>query len=265
MQRSKNQKQNIKMKIVSWNVNSIKARLEHVKKYLSEEAPDVLMLQELKGLEFPAEEFKSLEYHTHAVPQKAYNGVAIISKHPINTIHSALPNNEKDEQARYIEADINSIRIINIYLPNGNPAPGPKYDYKLEWMERLFARLKHLRNTDTPFLIGGDFNVIPEDKDCHNPKDWQGDALFRPQTHAIWRKILNLGLTDAFRVNNNIAKQYTFWDYQAGAWQKNNGIRIDHFLLSPTIADRLQNCTINKTPRGWEKPSDHTPIELIIE
>ncbi len=253
------------MKIVSWNVNSIKARLEHVKRYLSKESPDILMLQELKGLEFPAEKFKSLGYHTHAVPQKAYNGVAIISKHPINVIHSHLPGNEKDEQARYIEANINSIRVINIYLPNGNPSPGPKYDYKLEWMEHLYARLKHLRDTDTPFVIGGDFNVIPENKDCHNTKDWQGDALFRPETHAVWRKLLNLGLTDAFRVNNNAAEQYTFWDYQAGAWQKNNGIRIDHFLLSPTLADRLQSCTINKTPRGWDKPSDHTPIELILE
>lgn len=253
------------MKIVSWNVNSIKARLEHVKKYLSEESPDVLMVQELKGLDFPEDEFTPLGYQTHAVTQKAYNGVAIFAKHDIDTLHTKLPGYEEDEQERYIEANINSIRLINIYLPNGNPAPGPKYDYKLEWMEHLYNRLKHLRDTDTPFIIGGDFNVIPEDKDCQNPKDWQRDALFRPETHAAWRKLLNLGLTDAFRVNNTAAEQYTFWDYQAGAWQKNNGIRIDHFLLSPTLADRLKSCTINKTQRALDKPSDHTPIEIIIE
>lgn len=253
------------MKIVSWNVNSIKARLEHVKKYLSEESPDVLMVQELKGLDFPEDEFTPLGYQTHAVTQKAYNGVAIFAKHDIDTLHTKLPGFEDDEQARYIETNINSVRIINIYLPNGNPAPGPKYDYKLEWMEHLYNRLKQLRDTDTPFIIGGDFNVIPEEKDCHTPKDWQGDALFRPETHAAWRKLLNLGLTDAFRVNNTAAEQYTFWDYQAGAWQKNNGIRIDHFLLSPTLADRLKSCTINKTPRALDKPSDHTPIEIIIE
>lgn len=253
------------MKITSWNVNSIKARLEHVKRYLTEESPDILMVQELKGLDFPEAEFTPLGYKTHAVTQKAYNGVALFTKQYAKILHTKLPGYEEDEQARYIEANINSIRIINIYLPNGNPAPGPKYDYKLKWMEHLYTHLKYLRDNATPFLIGGDFNVIPEDKDTHSPKDWQGDALFRPETHAIWRKILNLGLTDAFRVNNNGSEQYTFWDYQAGAWQRNNGIRIDHFLLSPTLADRLKTCKVNKTPRGWEKPSDHTPIEIIIE
>ena len=252
------------MKIVSWNVNSIKARLEHVKRYLEEESPDVLMIQELKGLEFPSESFESIGYQSISVPQKAYNGVAILSKHPISVIHSALPNNEKDEQARYLEADINGLRLINIYLPNGNPAPGQKYSYKLEWMEHLHARLKNMTDTDTPFIIGGDFNVIPEDKDCHSPKEWKNDALFHLETRKIFRALLNLGLTDAFRVFNTHAKQYTFWDYQAGAWQKNNGIRIDHFLLSPTMADHLTSCTINKTPRGWDKPSDHTPIEIVI-
>ncbi len=253
------------MKIVSWNVNSIKARLDHVKRYLEEEKPDVLMIQELKGMEFPAEAIESTVYHTHAVCQKAYNGVAMISKHPIEIILDHLPGDEEDEQARYIEADINGLRLINIYLPNGNPTPGDKYNYKLGWMERLYARLKDLRESDTPFIIGGDFNVIPEDKDCHSPKDWAGDALFRPETHAAYRKLLNLGLTEAFRVFDTRAEQYTFWDYQAGAWQKNNGIRIDHFLLSPVTADRLQSCTINKTARGWERPCDHTPIEITID
>tara|TARA_R110002095_G_scaffold138347_1_gene119931 strand:+ start:5377 stop:6198 length:822 start_codon:yes stop_codon:yes gene_type:complete len=253
------------MKIVSWNVNSIKARLEHVKRYLSEETPDVLMLQELKGVEFPAAEIEALDYHTHAVGQKAYNGVAVIAKHPIHMVLDHLPGDESDEQARYIEADINGVHLINIYLPNGNPTPGDKYDYKLQWMKRLLARLKHLRGNDVSFIIGGDFNVIPEDKDCHAPKDWVGDALFRPETHAAFRSLLHLGLTDAFRTLDTRAEQYTFWDYQAGAWQKNNGIRIDHFLLSPVMADRLTACTINKTPRGWDRPSDHTPIEIIID
>ncbi|MGH1376262.1 MAG: exodeoxyribonuclease III [Alphaproteobacteria bacterium] len=252
------------MKITSWNVNSIKARQEHVKRYLSEYSPDVLMIQELKGIEFPSETFETLGYHTHAVGQKAYNGVAIISKHPITAHHDALPGDDTDEQARYIEADINNTRLINIYLPNGNPAPGPKYDYKLAWMQRLYKRLKHLRDTDTPFIIGGDFNVIPEDKDCKTPKDWEGDAAFRIETHKIYRSLLNLGLTDAFRTFDTREKSYTFWDYQAGAWQRNNGIRIDHFLLSPTMADSLKSCTINKEPRGWEKPSDHTPIEIEL-
>ena len=252
------------MKIVSWNVNSIKARLEHVKRYLSEADPDVLMIQELKGLEFPSDTFKEMGYQTHAVGQKAYNGVAMIAKHPINLVLDHLPGDETDEQARYIEANINGIRLINIYLPNGNPAPGPKYDYKLGWMERLYTRLKELCDNDIPFIIGGDFNVMPEDKDCHSPKDWEGDALFRLESKQAFRALINLGLTEAFRVFNMQAEQYTFWDYQAGAWQKNNGIRIDHFLLSPVLADRLFSCAINKEPRGWEKPSDHTPIEITI-
>ncbi|MGH1402835.1 MAG: exodeoxyribonuclease III [Alphaproteobacteria bacterium] len=251
-------------KIVSWNVNSIKARLDHVKRYLEEEKPDVLMIQELKGLEFPSSALEENEHYTHAVCQKAYNGVAIIARTPITVIHDHLPGDDSDEQARYIEADINGIRLINIYLPNGNPVTEPKYEYKLAWMERLYKRLKELTSSETPFIIGGDFNVIPENKDCYSPKDWEGDAAFRPETHKIYRKILNLGLTDAFRVFDTRAKQYSFWDYQAGAWQRGNGIRIDHFLLSPLYADLLQGCTINKTPRGWEKPSDHTPIEIII-
>lgn len=253
------------MKITSWNVNSIKARGDHVVRYLKDESPDILMIQELKGEDFRHEKFKEIGYHAEAVGQKAYNGVAMLSKEPLDIIATALEGDESDEQARYIEAKRGDTHIINIYLPNGNPAPGPKYEYKLAWMERLYKRLNSLIKSDTTFIIGGDFNVIPEDKDCHSPSDWRGDALFRDETHKAWRKILNLGLTDAFRVNNTLEKQYTFWDYQAGAWQKDNGIRIDHFLLSPTLTDKVQGCKINKTPRNWEKPSDHTPIEIILE
>lgn len=253
------------MKIVSWNVNSIKARLEHVTRYLAEESPDVLMIQELKGLDFPADAFSSLGYKSKAICQKAYNGVAFLSKTPIETINESLPGDQTDEQARYLEAYINGVRIINIYLPNGNPSPGAKYDYKLSWMQRLYDRLKALHDQDIPLIIGGDFNVIPSDIDCKNPKDWKDDALFRIETRSLFRSLIHIGYYDAFRCLNNQSGQYTFWDYQAGAWQKDNGIRIDHFLLSPYYTDRLQNCTINKNPRGWDSPSDHTPIEITIK
>ena len=252
------------IKIVSWNVNSIKARKEHVERYLKDATPDVLMVQELKGLDFPAEDFKALGYETQAVTQKAYNGVAVFSKTPIKVINDALPGDKKDEQARYIEFETNGLRLIDIYLPNGNPAPGDKFDYKLAWMERLYKHLKKLRDDNIAFAIGGDFNVIPEDKDCYDPKAWESDALFRPESHAAFRKLINLGLYEAFRSLHSASGQYTFWDYQAGRWQKDQGIRIDHFLLSPEIADRLIACNIDKDPRGWDKPSDHTPITIEI-
>jgi exodeoxyribonuclease-3 len=262
------------IKIASWNVNSIKARLEHVKRWLSVNAPDILMIQELKGLDFPHETFKELGYNTKAVTQKAYNGVAIFSKEPQKVILDHLPQNknsdEDDEQARYLEIDYpngdSTIRVINIYLPNGNPVTedSEKYPYKLAWMDRLYHRLASLRRDNIPFVIGGDFNVIPHDDDCHDPKAWKGDALFRQETHAKWRALLNLGLTDAFRVLHQEAGHYSFWDYQRGAWQNNHGIRIDHFLLSPPLTDRLKSCVIDKTPRGEEKASDHTPIILEL-
>lgn len=252
------------MKITSWNVNSVKARKEHVERYLKDSAPDVLMVQELKGLDFPAEDFKALGYETEAVTQKAYNGVAVFSKTPIKVIHDALPGDKSDEQARYIEFETNDVRLIDIYLPNGNPAPGEKFEYKLAWMERLYKHLKKLREKNIAFAIGGDFNVIPEDKDCYDPKAWEGDALFRPESHAAFRKLINLGLYEAFRSLHSAGGQYTFWDYQAGRWQKDQGIRIDHFLLSPEIADRLISCSIDREPRGWDKPSDHTPISIEI-
>lgn len=252
------------MKIVSWNVNSIKARLTHVETYLNKAQPDVLMIQELKGEVFPAAAFEALGYHTHAVTQKAYNGVAVISKKPAAVILDKLPGDDTDEQARYIEFDYEGLRLINIYLPNGNPVPGDKYDYKLSWMKRLYARLSELRANNITFAIGGDFNVITEDKDCHDPLAWKDDALFRLETRRQFRRLINLGLTDAFRVHDTRAEQYTFWDYQRGAWPKDHGIRIDHFLLSPAVADRLITCQIDKTPRGWDKPSDHTPIMIEI-
>jgi len=238
-----------------------------VVRWLDKNQPDILMIQELKGLVFPTEAFEALGYKTEAITQKAYNGVATLSKQDFDVIHTTLPGDNTDEQARYLEIDINGLRLINIYLPNGNPvdADSDKFLYKLTWMERLYKRVKQLREDRVDFLIGGDFNVIPEEKDCHNPVSWEGDALYHPETHKRWRALLNLGLTDAFRVYNNAGLQYTFWDYQRGAWQKNDGIRIDHFLLSPAITDRLVSCTIDREPRGAEKASDHTPIILDIK
>lgn len=250
------------MKIATWNVNSIRQRTEHLKNWMRDTAPDVVFLQELKGETFPAEEF--VGSHILVKGQKAYNGVAMLSGRPATLIHDGLPGNEDDPQARYLEADIDGIRHINIYLPNGNPIGTEKYTYKLLWMERLYQHLKNLRSGRIPFLIGGDFNIIPEDKDCYDPAAWSGDALFYPDSRRKFTQLLSLGLTDAFRVFNQEDHQYSFWDYQAGAWQRDLGIRIDHFLTSPEITDRLQNCTIDRTPRGWEKASDHTPVILEI-
>lgn len=252
------------MKIVSWNVNSIKARLEHVIKYLEYAKPDVLMIQELKGLDFPAKAFDAIGYKSHAVGQKAYNGVAVISKDPIDLVLDKLPGDDTDEQARYLEFNYHGLRLVNIYLPNGNPVPGDKYDYKLGWMDRLHARLSELRAANIEFAIGGDFNVIPEAKDCYDPKVWKDDALFLLTTRQKFRALINLGLTEAFRVFDSAAGQYTFWDYQRGAWPKDHGIRIDHFLLSPSVADKLSACAIDKQPRGWDKASDHTPIAIEV-
>lgn len=254
------------MKIASWNVNSIKARLDHVKHWLDQNKPDLLLIQELKGVDFPSDIFKEIGYQSNAVTQKAYNGVAILSKEPQKVILDKLPGDDRDEQARYLEIDYSNIRVINIYLPNGNPVSNDseKFPYKLAWMDRLRQHLTKLREENVPFLIGGDFNVIPEEKDCHNPKAWEEDALFRIETHQKWRSLVNLGLTDAFRVFHHDAGHYTFWDYQAGAWPQNKGIRIDHFLLSPPLSDRLIACTIDKEPRGQDKASDHTPILLEL-
>jgi exodeoxyribonuclease-3 len=252
------------MKVVSWNVNSLKMRLPHIERFVKEHDPDFVLLQELKGEAVPVDKIEEFGYKTYFKSQKARNGVAILAKEDAELVLDVLPGNDDDEQARYIEVKHGDVHIIGIYAPNGNPVDTEKYDYKLEWLERLHKRLSDLRSSRTPFLIGGDFNIIPENKDTHDPVLWADDALFRRESRQRYRAICNLGLTDAFRVFNQAEEQFTFWDYQAGAWPKNHGIRIDHFLLSPDIADRLQSCAIVSETRGWEKPSDHVPIMVGI-
>lgn len=253
------------MKIASWNVNSIKVRKDQVLKWLDSETPDILVLQELKGMEFPDDVFNNAGYKTAAVPQKGRNGVAALCRENIDVHATALPGDESDEQARFIDFSSGGMRVIGIYAPNGNPVDTEKYDYKLAWMDRLYDYLQKLVANETEFVITGDFNVIPEAKDCYDPKTWENDALFRLETRQKYRALLNLGLTDAFRIHDQRAEQYTFWDYQRGAWQKNHGIRIDHFLMSAKVVDRLNACQIDATPRSWEQPSDHTPISITID
>lgn len=264
------------MKIATFNVNGIKARYETVAKWLAEDAPDVAVLQEIKSVDeaFPREVAEDAGYEIHTHGQKGFNGVALVSKSPLEDVTRGLPAldgsvDEADEQARYIEGtligDHGAVRICGLYLPNGNPAPGPKYDYKLEWMARLEARARVLLAEETPFLMTGDFNVIPDARDAARPDAWETDALGLPQTRAAWRRLLNLGLTEAFRARTQAAGHYSFWDYQAGAWNRNDGIRIDHFLLSPSVADRMTDCTIQAEMRGREKPSDHVPVWLDLD
>jgi len=253
------------MKIASWNVNSIRARLEHVRQWIELRQPDVLLLQELKGTDFPAEAFKGLGYESLAVTQKAYNGVAVVSREPIEMISTTLLGDETDSHARYLDVVINGQRIINIYLPNGNPVGTIKFDYKLAWMDRLFLQLSALRKESVPVVVGGDFNVIPEDIDCQKPASWIHDALFQPESRDRYRALLDLGYTDAFRsLHPGQGGLFTFWDYFRMAFEHNRGIRIDHFLLSPEVTERLVSCEIDKGPRGQPKPSDHTPIMIEL-
>lgn len=248
--------------IASWNVNSIKARLPHVQDFLDSQKLNIIFLQELKGEVLPE---ISDKYHSYFKGQKAYNGVAIISDTPLTFISDTLAGDDTDTQARFLECETpEGLRLINIYLPNGNPLGTEKFEYKIKWLQRLFDRLNELRAKNIPFIIGGDFNIIPEDKDCFDPTLWRNDALYHPETVKQFRRLLNLGLTDAFRVFNQNAEEYTFWDYQAGAWPRNRGIRIDHFLTSPAVTDRLINCTIDKTQRAKDSPSDHVPIIVEI-
>ena len=255
------------MKIATFNVNSINARLPRILEWFDKAKPDVAVLQEIKCIDekFPAGEFEDRGYNVEAHGQKTYNGVALLSKFPVDDVVRGLPGDKDDEQARYIEALVmpdNSgpVRVGGLYLPNGNPAPGPKYDYKLKWMKRLKKRAETLLGNEEAFALAGDYNVIPQAEDVHDPAAWWGDALYRQETLDAFREIVNLGLTDALRQANPTGVRYTFWDYQRGAWEKDHGIRIDHLLLSPQAADRFKDAGVDRSERGKEKPSDHVPV-----
>ena len=259
------------MKIATWNINGIKARIENLLQWLQIASADIVCLQEIKSVDedFPRLEIEALGYNIETHGQKGFNGVAILSKLKFDEVVRGLPGDGDDLQSRYIEGVFSTssgvVRVASIYLPNGNPLGTEKFPYKLRWMERLTAHAKARLELEEPLVLAGDFNVIPEPEDCFNPKAWEGDALYQPESRQAYRRMKALGLTDAIRSVTDAAKTYTFWDYQAGAWQKNNGIRIDHHLLSPQAADRLQGFRIDKHVRGWEKPSDHVPVAITLK
>lgn len=258
------------MKIATFNINGVKARLPALLDWLREASPDVVVLQEIKSVDegFPRLEVEDAGYRLETHGQKGFNGVAILSRLPVEDVTRGLPGDEGDEQARYIEATVigrRAVRVAGLYLPNGNPAPGPKYDYKLAWMARLEARMRAVLAEEMPAVFAGDYNVIPQVEDAARPEQWLNDALFLPPTRAAWRRMLNLGLTDAVRVQMPGSGVYTFWDYQAGAFQKNNGIRIDHALLTPQAADLLRGTGIDKDARAKDKPSDHVPVWIELD
>ena len=257
------------MIISSWNVNSVRARIENIKSYLLKYKPDVVMMQEIKteDVNFPYDDFSSMDYESHVFGQKSYNGVAIISKGKLKNIKTDLIK-DKLKQSRIISAELEykkkNIQLINIYTPNGNPVDTEKYDYKKKWLDDLIKQLKALTKKNQNIILGGDFNIIPAAEDVYNPKSFEDDALFRLEIRKKLREMINLGLNDVYRYFNETKEGYTFWDYMRGAWQKNNGMRIDHFLVSNSLIDQVKGININKDPRGRKKPSDHTPIEITL-
>ena len=257
------------MIISSWNVNSVRARIENIKSYLLKYKPDILMMQEIKteDLNFPYDDFSSMDYESHVFGQKSYNGVAIISKGKLKNIRKDLIK-DKLKQSRIISAEMEykkkNIQIINIYTPNGNPVDTEKYDYKKKWLDDLIKQLKNLSKKNQNIILAGDFNIIPSAEDVYNPKSFEDDALFRLEIRKKLREMINLGFNDVYRHFHDTKEGYTFWDYMRGAWQKNNGMRIDHFLVSNSLIDQVKGININKDPRGREKPSDHTPVEITL-
>jgi len=258
------------MRIATFNINGVKARINALCDWLDEAKPDVALLQEIKSVDeaFPREPFEDRGYNVETHGQKGFNGVAILSKLPLEDVSRGLPGDESDEQARWIEAtvtgDHGAVRLCGLYLPNGNPAPGPKYDYKLAWMARMQTHAAALLDTEMPVVLAGDYNVIPLDEDAATPEAWREDALARPESRAAFRRIVNLGYTEAIRARTAAKGLYSFWDYQAGAWDRDNGIRIDHLLLSPQAADLMQDAGIDRHVRGREKPSDHVPVWIDL-
>ena len=252
------------MRIASYNINGVKARLPRLLEWLEETRPAVACLQEVKSQDegFPAAEFEKIGYHAIWHGQKGFNGVAILTDGEAVADHTkGLPGDPDDDQARFIECTYRGVRVVNLYLPNGNPHPGPKFDYKLAWMQRLRTRMAELLKAEIPCVVVGDFNVIPQDKDVWSPAAMASDALMQPESRDAYARLLNDGWTDAIDTLNPRGGVWTFWDFQAGAWRRNAGIRIDHLLLSPQAADRLDGVTVHKDVRGWDKPSDHVPVE----
>lgn len=259
--------------IATWNVNSIKSRLPHVLQYLDDAKPDVVLLQELKTIEdnFPFMEIEEKGYNVAAYGQKTYNGVAILSKHPIEDVQKGLPGNEEDPQARYIEAVITiedeAWRVASVYVPNGQSPDSDKFPYKMGFLDCLEAHAKTLLTYEEKLVIGGDYNIAPEPQDVYAPKQLEGSVCFHRDERAKYRKLIHLGLTDAYRaIHPQEADMFSWWDYRGGGWQQNKGMRIDHLLLSPEAADSLKDADIDKTPRGWDKASDHTPVwaEIVL-
>lgn len=259
------------LRIATWNVNSIKQRLDHLSAFVKSAEPDILCLQELKCIDdaFPRGEIEGLGYNVVTHGQKTYNGVAILSKRPLEDVRRGLPGNDGDEQARYLEGVVSTssgaVRVASIYLPNGNPIGTEKFAYKLEWMDHLRAHAQKLLAQEEALVLCGDYNVIPQPEDAADPAAWANDALFRPESRAKFRELLSLGFCDAVRACNDQPGLYSFWDYQAAAYQRNNGIRIDHLLLSPQAQDRLISTAIRKDVRGWDKPSDHVPVMVDLD
>ncbi|MGD9852769.1 MAG: exodeoxyribonuclease III [Nitrospirales bacterium] len=250
------------MKIATWNVNSIKVRIPHLMEWVAQASPDIVLLQELKTTDdqFPRIAIDELGYNMVTVGQKTYNGVAILAKGAIEVERTTLPGDDSDEQARYVEAVVGQVRVASIYLPNGNPVDSDKFTYKLKWMDRLIAHARSLLLLEEAVVLGGDFNVCPTDEDVYDPAGFADDALCRPESRARFRALSHLGYTDALRAFHSEIGLYTYWDYQAGRWNRDEGLRIDHLMLSPQAADTLVASDVDRGPRGMEKPSDHTPV-----
>jgi len=259
------------MRIATWNVNSVRQRLDNLLAWLKERQPDIVCLQEIKCADeaFPGEAVESLGYNVAVHGQKAFNGVALLSKLPFDEVAPGLIGDDGDVQARFLEALVSTktgaLRVVSLYLPNGNPPDTEKYPYKLKWMDRLIAFSRERLKLEEPLVLAGDYNVIPTAADARNPAAWIKDALFLPQTRERFRTLTNLGLTDAIRSVSDAGGLYTFWDYQAGAFAKDDGIRIDHLLLSPQAADRLADAGIDRHVRSWDKPSDHVPVYVDLD
>jgi exodeoxyribonuclease III len=258
------------MRIATWNVNSIRQRLDSLTAWLAERQPDIVCLQEIKCTDeaFPREAFEGLGYNVAVHGQKTFNGVALLSKLPFDEVKPRLDGEHSDVQARFLEAVVSTktgtLRVVSLYLPNGNGGE-EKYSYKLNWMDRLAQFSDKRLKLEEPLVLAGDYNVIPTPRDAKRPEAWVNDALFLRPTREKFRALINLGLTDAVRAVSDSADLYTFWDYQAGAYQKNDGIRIDHLLLSPQAADRLSDAGIDRHVRAWDKPSDHVPVFIDLD